>query len=107
MTGGYTILDLGGNEFTVGETKEEAEGKKVEGIYDRIERNNFKKPFLLENYSFSRGEDSRARFVGFSEVVGGFEAAFYASPDPTAMNTGVVPCIVRVGDDDTVKFFKA
>lgn len=105
MTGGYTILNLGGNLFTVAATKEAAEGKTVEGIYERIERNNLNKPFLLENYSLYEGREEKARFVDFSEVGGGFEAVFYANPNEGSSNTNVL-CVVRVEDDDTVKFFK-
>lgn len=106
MTGGYTILDLGGNEFTVAATKDGAEGKTVEGIYERIERNNTNKPFLLENYSLYEGREEKARFADFSEVGGGFEAAFYASPAEESSDAKLVLCVVRVEDDDTVKFFK-
>lgn len=104
MTGGYTILNLGGNLFTVAATKEAAEGKTVEGIYDRIEGNSPNKPFLLENYSLYEGREEKARFVDFSEVGGGFEAAFYANPNAES-STNLVFCVVRVEDDDTVKFF--
>lgn len=105
MTGGYTILNLGGNLFTVAATKDGAEGKTIEGIYDRIERNSLNKPFLLENYSLYEGREEKARFVDFSEVGGGFEAAFYANPEES-LNTKMILCVVRVEDNDTVKFFK-
>ena len=110
MTGGYTILDLGGNLFTVAATKDGAEGKTVEGIFDRILKNNPNKPFLLENYSFSEGRKEKARFVDFSELAGesgGFEAVFYANPDKfSSTDTKLVLCVMRVEFGDTVKFFK-
>ena len=106
MTGGYTILDLGGNVFTVAATKDGAEGKTVEGIYERIARNNPNKPFLLENYSFLEGRKEKARFADFSEIGGGFEAAFYANPDLESSPDKLVLCVVRVEFGDTVKFFK-
>lgn len=105
MTGGYTIIDLGGNLFTVAETKDGAEGKTIEGIYDRIEESNPKKPFLLENYSLYEGREEKARFVDFSEAGGGFEAVFYANP-VDSLNTKLFLCVVRVEDNDTVKFYK-
>jgi hypothetical protein len=104
MTGGYTILNLGGNLFTVAATEGEANGTTVEGIYDRIERNSLNKPFLLENYSLLEGREEKARFVAFSEVGGGFEAAFYANPNEES-SSKLVLCVVRVEGDDTVKFF--
>ena len=109
MTGGYTILNLGGNLFTVAATDETAEGKTVEGIYERIERNNPNKPFLLENYSFEEGTEENAKFVGFSEVEGGsFEGAFYVNwRDPSSQVFRVNLCFVKVESDDTVKFFRA
>lgn len=110
MTGGYTILDLGGNVFTVGETEEKAEGKTVEGIFSRIYNNSINKPFLLENYSFLEHTEERARFVDFSEVSGSggrrFEATFYTNLNRGSADQKLILCVMRVRSNDTVEFFK-
>lgn len=100
MTGGYTILDLGGNVFTAGATPGAAKGIKVEGIYKKIKGNNPNKPFLLKNYSFSEGaqDKKRARFVYFEYMGGPFEARIDVN-----LSTWTT-CRLYVESDDTVKF---
>lgn len=49
--GGYQILDLKGNNFTVGEAV------TIDGIYEKIE-GNYHKALLLENFSLSEIEQN-------------------------------------------------
>lgn len=110
MTGGYTILDLGGNVFKIGATADAAEGKTVEGIYDRIKGNNPNKPFLLENYSLTVDlEDTKGKagFVHFSEVGDPWvvNKPFEARIDVGSKDS-LNSCCVKVENNDTVKFFK-
>lgn len=103
MTGGYTILDLGGNVFTVGDTAGAAKGHIVEGIYDRIKGNNPNKPFLLENYTLSDNSidtKENARFVHFAYLGGPFEALI------EVRLTTSIKCRVFVESNDKVRFIK-
>lgn len=90
MVGGYKIIDLKGEDFTVGV------GKTIPGIYDAIEES--RKPILLENYSIA-GVDRLPRFISIGVSAGSTDFHSVIGIDKTVNLLNIT-----ITEDDLVTF---
>lgn len=90
--GGYKILDLKGNDFTIN-----GDGITIAGIYDAIE-NSYGKALMIENYLIG-GVEKNARYCTF-----GVDDGDYIST--VGLNSDLTKALyIKVKDDDKVSFY--
>lgn len=83
IKGGYKLIDLKDNKFTVG-----GSGITVKGIYNSIE-NSYNKPLILTGINIGRVEKNDV-FVDFNDDSGSYVANISATEKITITNADLV-----------------
>lgn len=92
MKGGYQILDLKGNDFTIN-----GDAITIKGLYEAIE-GSYGKPLLIENYSIG-GVEKNGRWLNL-----GVDNGDYVSE--VGLNADLTKALyIKVTDEDAVSFY--
>lgn len=83
IKGGYKLIDLKDNKFTVG-----GDGITVKGIYNSIE-NSYNKPLILTGINIG-GVEKNDVFVDFADDSGSYVASISATEKITITNADLV-----------------
>lgn len=83
IKGGYKLIDLKGNKFTVG-----GDGVTVKGVYNSIE-NSYNKPLILTGINIG-GVERNDVFIDFSDDSGSYVANISATEKITITNADLV-----------------